>query len=194
MSDTSLELSVDPSTLSVLPPSEVAALELPSWEVMLPTDANGRPVAPDGSWIIARRGSSGPLEFNVLGDAPLRSLFRGGRVVQEFGSTPPPEYDLVFAFIERPLALFAAASVPRVRDEEFERLFAELRRRPDGRYQSPLYRYAQAVLRALLLLRPTSESEFDAVLRRLARSARTFSEGATSTHYFDKVLGPLLRI
>lgn len=194
MTDTSLQALVDPSTLAVLPPSQVAPLALPSWEVMLPTTADGRPVAPDHSWIIARRGESGPPEFRALGDAPLRSLFRGARVVQEFGSTPPPEYDLVFAFIERPLALFAAASAPRVRDEEFERLFSELRRRPDGRYQSPLYLYCQAVLRALLLLRPTSESEFDAVLRRLARSARTFSEGATSTHYFDNVLGPLLRV
>lgn len=30
-------------------------------------------------------------------------------------------------------------------------------------------------------------------LRRLARSARTFGGGATSTHYFDNALRPLLR-
>ena len=61
------------------------------------------------------------MTLHALGDAPLRSLFRGGRVVPEFGDRPPPAYDLVFAFIERPLALFAAASVPTVRDAEFEK-------------------------------------------------------------------------
>jgi hypothetical protein len=113
-------------------------------------------------------------------------------VVQEFGQTPPDEYALVFAFVERPMALFAARGASPVRDQDFEKLDSELRRRPDGRYQSSLYRYAQAVLRALLLLRPTSESEFEALLRRLARSARTFSEGATSTHCFHSALAPLL--
>jgi hypothetical protein len=164
-----------------------------SWEVMLPTDAEGRPAAPASSFIVALRAAAGTADFRALGDAPLRSLFRGGRAVQEFGSAPPAEYDIVFAFIERPMALFCAACAHPARDEEFEKLYTELRRRPDSRYQSPLYRYLQAVLRTLLLLRPTSESEFEAVLRRLARSARTFGGGATSTHYFDNALRPLLR-
>jgi|GEM_PF-2128044 len=193
MTDASPVPAVDPATLATLSPSEADRASLLSWEVMLPTDTEGRPAAPAGSFIVALRAAPGPTNFRALGDAPLRSLFRGGRAVQEFGSTPPAEYDLVFAFIERPMALFCAASAHPVRDEEFERLYTELRRRPDGRYQSPLYRYLQAVLRALLLLRPTSESEFEAVLRRLARSARTFGGGATSTHYFDNALRPLLR-
>jgi len=192
MSEKSIQAAIDPATLATLPASELAPLELLTWEVMLPSDDAGRPAAPDHPWIV-RRGAVGAMEFRALPDAPLRSLYRGGRVVAEFGSTPPGEYDPVFAFIERPLALFCAASAAPVRDAEFEKLFSELRRRPDGRYQSPLYRYLQAVLRALLLLRPTSESELDAVLRRLARSARTFGDGATSTYYFDKVLGPLLQ-
>ncbi len=192
MSDTSIQ-TVDPTSLAALSASETDPVEMLRWEVMLPTDGDGRPAAPDLGWIVRHGAASGEMTLHALGDAPLRSLFRGGRVVQEFGDRPPPGYDLVFAFIERPLALFAAALVPTVRDAEFEKLFAELRRRPDGRYQSPLYRYAQAVLRSLLLLRPTSESEFDAVLRRLARSARSFGAGATSTHYFDNALQPLLR-
>lgn len=193
MSDTSLQPVVDSATLAQLSATEAAPLELVNWSVMLPTDDAGRPAASDAPFMV-RRGSAPGLELHALGDAPLRSLYRGGRVVAEFGSTPPSEYDMVFAFIERPLALFAASSAQPVRDQDFEKLFTELRRRPDGRYQSPLYRYFQAILRALLLLRPTSESELDAVLRRLARSARTFSEGATSTHYFDNVLDPRLRL
>lgn len=193
MNDESTQAEVDPATLATLPPSAFAPWEMLTCEVMLPTDDAGRPAAPERPWIV-RRGRADATEFLALPEAPLRSLYRGGRVVEEFGSTPPGEYDPVFAFIERPLALFCAASASPVRDAEFEKLFSELRRRPDGRYQSPLYRYLQAVLRSLLLLRPTSESELDAVLRRLARSARTFSDGATSTHYFDKVLGPLLRV
>lgn len=193
MTDASPAPAVDPATLATLSPSEADQASLLSWEIMLPTDAEGRPAAPAGSFIVALRAAPGPADLRALGDAPLRSLFRGGRAVQEFGSTPPDEYDIVFAFIERPMALFCAACAHPVRDEEFEKLYTELRRRPDGRYQSPLYRYLQAILRTLLLLRPTSESEFEAVLRRLARSARTFGGGATSTHYFDNALRPLLR-
>lgn len=193
MTDPSMSPTVDPATLATLSPSEGERTSLLSWEPMLPTDAAGRPTAPAGSFIVARHGAPGLSHLRALGDAPLRTLFRGGRVVEEFGSAPPAEYDTVFAFIERPMALYCAACAQPVRDEEFEKLYSELRRRPDSRYQSPLYRYLQAVLRTLLLLRPTSESEFEAVLRRLARSARTFGGGATSTHYFDNALRPLLR-
>jgi len=194
MADNTLTIPADPSTLAVLPPSDLALPELITWEVMLPVGADGRPIVSDDVWMAIHRRPSGSPEVVRLDLVPLRSLFRGDRVVQEFGSTPPPEYDLVFACIERPLARFAAQSVPCVRDVEFEKLFSELRRRPDGRYQSALYRYAQAVLRLLLHLRPTSASEFDALLRRLARSARVFSTSVTSTNYFSNVLEPLLHV
>jgi hypothetical protein len=189
MKDTALTLPADPGSLALLPPAALPLPELLSWEVMLPADAAD---AAAGPWLVRHLAPAGAMTVHRLGDAPLRSLFRGATAVAEFGSTPPPEYDLVFAFIERPMALFCAAAPSPVRDQDFEKLYTELRRRPDGRYQSPLYRYLQAVLRALLLLRPTSESEFEAALRRLARSARTFSEGATSTHYFANALAPLL--
>lgn len=194
MADNPLEIPADPSALAVLPPSELAPPDMLAWNVMLPVDPDGHPIVSDGAWMVAHNPPSGPPEVVRLEPLPLRSLFRGDRVVQEFGSTPPPEYALVFASIERPLARFAASSVSCVRDAEFEKLFSELRRRPDGRYQSALYRYAQAVLRLLLLLRPTSESEFDAVLRRLARSARTFGTSPTSTNYFTHALEPLLNV
>ena len=41
-------------------------------------------------------------------------------------------------------------------------------------------------------MRPTSERELAAVLRRLERSARTFRAGAASTNYHDDVLAGLL--
>jgi hypothetical protein len=55
-----------------------------------------------------------------------------------------------------------------------------------------LYLYFRAVLRVLLLRRPTSEREFDAILARLERSARTFRKSATSTNYYDHVIADLL--
>jgi hypothetical protein len=79
-----------------------------------------------------------------------------------------------------------------LRDDDALKLFSEMRRRPDGKFQSPLYVYFRAALRLLLLARPTSEREYDAVLRRLERSARTFRTDGASTWYQDKVLVDLL--
>jgi hypothetical protein len=37
-------------------------------------------------------------------------------------------------------------------------------------------------------LRPVSRAEFEAVMRRLARSARTFSDGPASSNYLELAL------
>ncbi len=156
--------------------------------------------------LLSRRESDGALQvppgglpWVLLGDkalrldpAPLRTLFRGARDLGEFGSAPPREYDPVFAFLEVNLGRIVAARGSPLRDDEAVELFSAMRRRPDGRYQSPLYVYFRAALQALLLVRPTSEKELDAVLRRLERSARTFRADAASTNYHDDVLAGLL--
>jgi hypothetical protein len=127
-----------------------------------------------------------------LDPTPLRSLFRGASDPGEFGSTPSPEYDPVFSFLEVQLGRVVAARGTPLRDDEAVDLFSAMRRRPDGRYQSPLYVYFRAALQVLLTIRPTSEREFDAVLRRLERSARTFRADSASTNYHGKVLSGLL--
>jgi len=78
-------------------------------------------------------------------------------------------------------------------DEEFERLYSQLRRRPDGRDSNPLFGWLRRAAQLAVLVRPTSEAEFEAVTRRLARSARTLREQVTSTNYWQVALRPLLR-
>ena len=142
---------------------------------------------PDGlPWVL--RGQE-PLR---LDPAQLRTLFRGAHDPGDFGSQPPREYDPVFAFLEVQLGQIVAARGTSLRDDEAIELFSTMRRRPDGRYQSPLFVYFRAALQVLLLVRPTSEKEFDAVLRRLERSARNFRASSASTHYHDNVLAGLL--
>ena len=63
----------------------------------------------------------------------------------------------------------------------------------DGR-GGPLFQYARAAAQVALLLRPTSDGEFDAVLRRIERSTRTFGDGPTSTSYLERALLPLTSI
>ena len=85
-----------------------------------------------------------------------------------------------------------AESGIRVRDQEFERLYNHLRRRPDGTDANPILSYLQAAARLYMSLRDVSQAEFEAVARRLTKSARTYSEGLSSTNYTDLVLERLL--
>lgn len=124
---------------------------------------------------------------------PISQLFTGSRQPPCFGDTPHDEYALFFAAIE-----FTAADYCSVRgvpdtDREFERLYRHLRRRPDGRDDNPLFSYMQAAVRLYMSLKDVSEAEFDAVVRRLEKSARTFAIGATSRNYYSFALQTFLR-
>ena len=116
------------------------------------------------------------------GDAPAPDLARG----------PTPEYLFFFALIERTAADFCSCTGMRIRDQEFERLYNHLRRRPDGTDANPLFSYLQAATRLYMSLRDVSQAEFEAVARRLTRSARAYSEGVSSTNYTEFVLERLL--
>jgi hypothetical protein len=48
-------------------------------------------------------------------------------------------------------------------------------------------------VRHTLAIRPTSADEFEAITRRLARSARTCRASVTSTNDLDLALRPLVR-
>ena len=79
-----------------------------------------------------------------------------------------------------------------VTDQEFERLYVHLRRRPDRTDAEPLFSYLQAAVRLYLSLRDISQAEFEAVVRRLAHSAQRYSAGYASRNYVEVARRPLL--
>lgn len=177
-----------------LPDTALAPTSLPRSElIMLRLDLargpDGTLALPAGDAVPVRAPDGAVLRLEL---GPIRPLFRGDRDPGEFVSAPPPEYDPVFALLEINLAAIQQRLGKPLRDDDALKLFSEMRRRPDGKFQSPLYVYFRAALRLLLLARPTSEREYDAVLRRLERSARTFRTDGASTWYQDKVLVDLL--
>lgn len=113
----------------------------------------------------------------------ITGLFVGNVVPPNFSTGPTFEYVQFFALLEMTAADFCSVTGKPERDVEFERLYALLRRRPDGRDVNPIFSYLQAAARLYMSLRDVSEMEFEAVARRLTRSARTFAMG--STNYYE---------
>ena len=148
------------------------------------------------------RGSPVPLGDEVTVVAGARTavvrlkripdLWTGDARPPDFSGGPTLEYVMFFAVIERTAADYCSCTGKRTRDQEFERLYNHLRRRPDGADGNPLFSYLQAAARLYMSLRNGSQSEFEAVARRLTKSARTFSEGYTSTNYLDLALTRVL--
>lgn len=158
------------------------------WVTVRRADGVAMPLDPDHVTVATPAGTltaNGPLP-------PVSSLFRGDRKCPEIQGEPPEELLPFIYVIERTIVGWCAETGTVVRDAQFEQLFTDLRRRPDGR-GGPLFQYVRAAVQVALLLRPTSASEFDAVVRRLTRSARTFTAGPISTNYFDLALRPLLQ-
>jgi len=174
---------------TALAPTSLPTSELVTLRLSLARGPDGSLALPTGDAIPVRAPGGVVLRLDL---GPIRTLFRGTRDPGEFAGAPPPEYDPVFALLELSLAAIQQGLGKPLRDDDAMKLFSEMRRRPDGKFQSPLYVYFRAALRLLLLARPTSEREYDAVLRRLERSARTFRTDGASTWYQDKVLVDLL--
>lgn len=113
----------------------------------------------------------------------ISRLFTGNRRPPSFGHGPTKEYVSFFALIERTAFDFCTVTRRFETDDEFERLYRQLRRRPDGRDNNPLFGYIRAAARLYMSLRDTSQAEFEAVAQRLSQSARHFSLGPASTNY-----------
>lgn len=123
---------------------------------------------------------------------PLSALFTGDRQPPSMRNEPPPEYLEFFLAIEHTAALACAARGRPESDEEFERLYRHLRRRPDGADANPMFGCLQNSVRLYLSLKDVSRAEFEAVVERLHKSARTFRTHGGSTNYFANALRPLL--
>lgn len=145
-------------------------------------DANGR-LAPPGALVALTDGTqSASAQLS-----PTRASFRGS-AAPTLASAPPPEYEPVSLFIERNLCQLVRASAHPLYDAEWQYAFGETARRPDSRDGAPLLEWTRAVGRLLVSVRETSAAEFEAIFRRLERSARTFRMGPTSTNYVDNAL------
>jgi hypothetical protein len=149
----------------------------------------------DGSGILPLEDEVAVIEGDRTAIVTLRSaseLFVGDVRPPDFANGPGDDYVLFFALIERTAADYCATRRLIDKDLEFERLYRHLRRRPDGRDANPLFSYLRAAARLYMSLRSVSRWEFESVAERLSRSARHFSQGPTSTNYFEYVGRPLL--
>jgi hypothetical protein len=114
----------------------------------------------------------------------LRALFRGEKPAPAMPNEPPPEYMPLFYFVERHVVTFCDAFGDKT-DGEFEEVFSNLRRRPDGKSPNELHFFLWQVAAGLVGLRPVSAAEFDAIFGRLTKSARTFRMGIVSRNYIS---------
>lgn len=123
---------------------------------------------------------------------PISQLWTGATVPPDMSREPPPQYQPFFFLLELTAANYANVVGKPETDHEYERLYRQLRRRPDGQEAHPLFSYLRAAARLYLSLVDVSRAEFEAVAHRLSQSARHFSTHVGSTNYHRLVLSPLL--
>lgn len=119
--------------------------------------------------------------------APVGALYAGSRVPPDFYEGPTEEYVPFFATIEQTAANFCSTA-RIISDDEFERTYRAVKRHPDERTKDILFSYIRAAVRLYMSLRDVSPAELEAVLRRLARSARTFRMGPSTVNYYQYAL------
>jgi hypothetical protein len=122
---------------------------------------------------------------------PISKLWTGSAVPPDLSRTPPPRYQPFLLLLESTAANYCAAIGKPETDDEFERLYRQLRRRPDGDDPHPLFSYLQGTVRLYLSLRDVSQAEFEAVVNRLSQSAKWHSTHVGSTNYYREVLSGL---
>lgn len=111
----------------------------------------------------------------------LRELFRGNRVPPSLDRYPEA-YIPFFGFIEEHvLAMFE--ELGERTDQQMEEIYAALRRRPDGRSLGREHDFLWQSCAAMLGSHVLSAAEFEAIINRLERSARTFSMRPVSRNY-----------
>lgn len=125
---------------------------------------------------------------------PVRQLLTGEAPAPDFSEAPEPRFALLFAAVEGAVADYCSETGRRERDREIQRIYRRLRDRPDGKDPNPLYSHLRAALRVILCLTPLSPAEYEAVLDRLATSARRLAVGQDSSHYLRAILETLEKL
>ncbi|NVJ26385.1 MULTISPECIES: hypothetical protein [Myxococcus] len=123
---------------------------------------------------------------------PISKLWTGDKKPPSFVKTPPPEYHPFFILIEATAAGYCRAVRNTETDQEFERLYRHLARRPDGTDRNPLFSHLQGAARLYMSLRDVSKDEFEAVIHRLYQSAKHHQTHVGSINYFQDVLRGVL--
>jgi hypothetical protein len=118
-------------------------------------------------------------------DVPsLRELFRGTNLAPPDLKYYPPAYAPFFYLIEMHVLVFSD-NVGEKTDEEFEEIFSNLRRRPDGRSLGVLHDYLWQAAALLLGITPLSAEEFEGIFGRLSRSAQSWRTAPSSRNYVN---------
>jgi hypothetical protein len=119
---------------------------------------------------------------------PITALFAGSTIPPDFSRRPTPEYMPFSCLIELTAANSCSSARKDETDQEFQRLYRRLWKRPESSDSNPLFSYLQGAVRLYMSLRDTSRAEFEAIAARLAKSAKTFSMGDTSRNYFNSIM------
>ncbi len=146
-------------------------------------------VIPVGSEVLVSNGEAS-VDVELRG---IRDLFVGDVEAPDFSAGPTAEYESFFMLIELTAADYCSCRRQVETDQEFERLYRLLGKKPDGRDANPLYSYLRAACRVYMSVKNVSNQEFSAVLERLRVSARTFGHGSFSRNYWELALAPLVR-
>ncbi|MFP2930451.1 hypothetical protein ACLESO_35685 [Pyxidicoccus sp. 3LG] len=149
---------------------------------------DGKRVLPAGQRVQVRAGEQ--LTHVTL--QPISKLWTGDKQPPSFAKAPPPEYHPFFFLIEATAAGYCRAVRNTETDQEFERLYRHLLRRPDGTDRNPLFSYLQGAARLYMSLRDVSQAEFEAVVERLHQSAKHHQTHVGSINYFQDVLRGVL--
>jgi hypothetical protein len=138
--------------------------------------------APDAPVLVGNRGIQAHIPLK-----PITELFTGSAIPQSFRDGPTHDYLFFFLTVEYAAVAFSRAAATPEKDMEFNRIYRKLKRSPDDTDGNPIFSYLQAAFRLYMSLKDVSRAEFDAVITRLAKSAKTFSRGPSSTNYIDTV-------
>jgi hypothetical protein len=124
-------------------------------------------------------GDEGEVALTVR---PVRELFKGDRKAPELSRGPTPDLEPVFMLLAYTVVRFCEADGRDETDQEMEQVYTLLRRRPDGA-GGRLFAYLRAAARLYMSVRDVSAAEYEAVMRRLTKSARSFSSPPLSRNY-----------
>jgi hypothetical protein len=160
---------------------EEAGLKLEHLTVALPMHGEKKPFIENRNSIVVDDGTN-----TCIWMAPgLRELFRGN-VTPPSLEQYPPEYVPCFFYYEQHFLTACEALGDRT-DQEMEEVYAMLRRRPDGKSLGVLHDFVWQVSALLLGTHILSGAEFEAVVGRLERSARTWALRPVSRNYIAAV-------
>ena len=154
-------------------------LDVDAMTIGIPTDEEKNITIADRNLIyLESKGTIGKWHVSSL-----REMFRGEKEAPDLEKYPDGFTSLFFKIESHMLS--ACDIHGDITDNEFERIYSALRRRPDGKSDSVMHDIAYQAAAFMLGLEVISQHEFEAIFSRLARSARTFTLGHSSRNYIN---------